>query len=152
MYGNWSAPEAVTAAAIIYCLRCSVDVEFSSQPRLSRLGCYPCSAFVGGNVLTSHRVTDAVLNCLSGLLNGERTVEDLGGVMAMYEIEFSRPVVESILSERRLHAPRGLKRVKDGASGANHQITKDKRRVYLGGKPCRLCPKLHCSEFKRSLL
>src|SRR5436190_1105680 len=26
VYGNWSAPEAVTAAAVIYCLRCLVDV------------------------------------------------------------------------------------------------------------------------------
>ena len=33
-----------------------------------------------------------------------------------------------------MHAPRGLKRGKDGARGANHLTTKDKRRVYLGGK------------------
>jgi 5-oxoprolinase (ATP-hydrolysing) len=62
---------------------------------------------------------------------------DLGfikGVMALNEIEFSRPFVVSILSERRVHAPRGLKRGKDGARGANHLTTKDKRRVYLGGK------------------
>ncbi|KAL3568380.1 hypothetical protein D5086_031031 [Populus alba] len=41
---------------------------------------------------------------------------------------------QCILSERRVHAPRGLKRGKDGARGANHLTTKDKRRVYLGGK------------------
>jgi 5-oxoprolinase (ATP-hydrolysing) len=54
--------------------------------------------------------------------------------MALYEIEFSRPFVVSILSERRVHAPRGLKRGEDRARGANHLTTKDKRRVYLGGK------------------
>nr|CAD1828697.1 unnamed protein product [Ananas comosus var. bracteatus] len=50
------------------------------------------------------------------------------------EIEFRRPVVVSILSERRVHAPRGLKGGKDGARGANYLIRKDKRKVYLGGK------------------
>nr|CAD1829173.1 unnamed protein product [Ananas comosus var. bracteatus] len=57
-----------------------------------------------------------------------------GGDGIVREIEFRRPVVVSILSERRVHAPRGLKGGKDGARGANFLIRKDKRRVYLGGK------------------
>uniref|UniRef100_A0A2P2MZC9 Hydantoinase B/oxoprolinase domain-containing protein n=1 Tax=Rhizophora mucronata TaxID=61149 RepID=A0A2P2MZC9_RHIMU len=40
----------------------------------------------------------------------------------------------SILSERRVHPPRGLKGGKDGARGANFLVTKDKRKVHLGGK------------------
>ncbi|KAE9450700.1 hypothetical protein C3L33_17403, partial [Rhododendron williamsianum] len=58
-----------------------------------------------------------------------------GGEGLVREIEFRRPVVVSILSERRVHAPRGLKGGKDGARGVNYLITKDKRRVYVGGIP-----------------
>ena len=213
--GNWNALEAVIAAAVIYCLRCLVDVDIPLNqgclapagihvPKGSFLSPSDKAAFVGGNVLTSHshRVTDVVLTafqacacpqgCMNKLTFGDYTFSyyetigggsgagphwhgtsgvqchmttarmtdpeifyprnpvllhrfelreqwrvDLGfikGVMALYEIEFSRPFVMSILSERRVHAPRGLKRGKDGARGANHLTTKDKRRVYLGGK------------------
>lgn len=57
-----------------------------------------------------------------------------GGDGVVREIEFRRPVVVSVLSERRVHSPRGLHGGKDGARGVNYLITKDKRRVNLGGK------------------
>ncbi|KAG0465154.1 hypothetical protein HPP92_019318 [Vanilla planifolia] len=57
-----------------------------------------------------------------------------GGDGIVREIEFRRPVVVSILSERRVHAPRGLKGGGNGLRGANYLIRNDKRRVYLGGK------------------
>lgn len=57
-----------------------------------------------------------------------------GGDGLLREIEFRRPVIVSILSERRVHAPRGLKGGKDGARGANYLVKKDKRKIYLGGK------------------
>ncbi|XWS63273.1 hypothetical protein CRYUN_Cryun06bG0081000 [Craigia yunnanensis] len=44
---------------------------------------------------------------------------------------FRRPVVVIILSERHMHAPRGLKGGANGARGANYLVTKDKRRIYL---------------------
>ncbi|KAG0465171.1 hypothetical protein HPP92_019335 [Vanilla planifolia] len=56
-----------------------------------------------------------------------------GGDGIVREIEFRRPVVVSILSERRVHAPRGLKGGGNGLRGANYLIRNDKRRVYLGG-------------------
>ncbi|GAV65993.1 Hydantoinase_A domain-containing protein/Hydantoinase_B domain-containing protein/Hydant_A_N domain-containing protein [Cephalotus follicularis] len=213
VYGNWNAPEAVTAAAVIYCVRCLVDVDIPLNqgclapvkihiPAGSFLSPSDKAAVVGGNVLTSQRVTDVVLTalqacacsqgCMNNLTFGDDTFgyyETIGGgsgagpswdgtsgvqchmtntrmtdpeifeqrypvVLHKFglrensggagvhrggdglvrEIEFRRPVVVSILSERRVHAPRGLKGGKDGARGANYLVTKDKRRIYLGGK------------------
>ncbi|XP_015899374.3 5-oxoprolinase 1 [Ziziphus jujuba] len=213
VYGNWNAPEAVTAAAVIYCLRCLVDVDIPLNqgclapvkihiPPGSFLSPSDKAAVVGGNVLTSQRITDVVLTafqacacsqgCMNNLTFGDDTFgyyetigggsgagptwdgtsgiqchmtntrmtdpeifeqrypvilhkfglrENSGGVGLrkggdglVREIEFKRPVVVSILSERRVHAPRGLNGGKDGSRGANYLITKDKRMVYLGGK------------------
>ncbi|PIN09415.1 5-oxoprolinase (ATP-hydrolyzing) [Handroanthus impetiginosus] len=213
VYGNWNAPEAVTVAAVIYCLRSLVDVDIPLNqgclapvkihiPPGSFLSPSDKAAVVGGNVLTSQRITDVVLTafqacacsqgCMNNLTFGDNTFgyyETIGGGSGagptwdgtsgiqchmtntrmtdpeifeqrypvilhrfglrensggaglhrggdgiVREIEFRRPVVVSILSERRVHAPRGLKGGKDGARGANYLIKKDKRKVYLGGK------------------
>lgn len=213
VYGNWNAPEAVTAAAVIYCLRCLVNVDIPLNqgclapvrihiPKGSFLSPSDKAAVVGGNVLTSQRVTDVVLTafqacaCSQGCMNNLTFGDDSfgyyetigggsgagpdwdgtsgvqchmtntrmtdpeifeqrypvrlhtfglrensggkgyhrGGDGLVREIEFRRPVVVSILSERRVHAPRGLKGGENGARGVNYLIRKDKRRVYLGGK------------------
>ncbi|PWA76244.1 oxoprolinase 1 [Artemisia annua] len=213
VYGNWNSPEAVTKAAVIYCLRCLVDVDIPLNqgclapvkifiPPGSFLSPSDKAAVVGGNVLTSQRITDVVLmafqacacsqGCMNNLTFGDNTFgyyETIaggsgagptwdgtsgvqchmtntrmtdpeifeqrypvilhkfglregsggggvhkGGDGVFREIEFRRPVVVSILSERRVHAPRGLNGGKDGARGVNYLVTKDKRRVYLGGK------------------
>ncbi|KAJ8762647.1 hypothetical protein K2173_010668 [Erythroxylum novogranatense] len=213
VYGNWNAPEAVTAAAVIYCLRCLVNVDIPLNqgclapvkmhiPKGSFLSPSDRAAVVGGNVLTSQRITDVILTafqacacsqgCMNNLTFGDDTFgyyETIGGgsgagpcwngtsgvqchmtntrmtdpeifeqrypvVLHKFglrensggfgrhkggdglvrEIEFRRPVVVSILSERRVHAPRGLKGGRNGARGANFLITKDKRKLYLGGK------------------
>ncbi|KAJ6364613.1 hypothetical protein OIU76_029554 [Salix suchowensis] len=213
VYGNWNAPEAVTAAAVIYCLRCLVDVDIPLNqgclapvgihiPKGSFLSPSEKAAVVGGNVLTSQRVTDVVLTafqacacsqgCMNNLTFGDNSFgyyETIGGGSGagphwdgtsgvqchmtntrmtdpeifeqrypvllhkfglrensggsglhkggdglVREIEFRRPVIVSILSERRVLAPKGLKGGKDGARGANYLITRDKRRIYLGGK------------------
>lgn len=213
VYGNWNAPKAVTTAAVIYCLRCLVNVDIPLNqgclapvkihiPEGSFLLPSDKTAVVGGNVLTSQRVTDVVLTafqacacsqgCMNNLTFGDDTFgyyETIGGGSGagpswdgtsgvqchmtntrmtdaeifeqrypvilhrfglrensggaglhrggdglVREIEFRRPVVVSILSERRVHAPRGLKGGNNGARGANYLIRKDNRRVYLGGK------------------
>jgi 5-oxoprolinase (ATP-hydrolysing) len=70
--GNMNAPEAVTYSAIIYCLRCliSEDIPLNQGclkpihvkiPRDSFLSPSEGAAVVGGNVLTSQRITDVVL-------------------------------------------------------------------------------------------
>ncbi|KAG8623020.1 hypothetical protein KVT40_007996 [Elsinoe batatas] len=72
VYANTNAPEAVTYSAIIYCLRaliaqdiplnqgCLAPIKVLIPPR-SFLSPSPTAAVVGGNVLTSQRVTDVVL-------------------------------------------------------------------------------------------
>ncbi|KAG5583921.1 hypothetical protein H5410_044355 [Solanum commersonii] len=213
VYGNWNAPEAVTAAAVIYCVRCLVNVDIPLNqgclapvkiyiPPGSFLSPSDKAAVVGGNVLTSQRVTDVVLTafqacacsqgCMNNLTFGDDTFgyyetigggsgagptwdgtsavqchmtntrmtdpeifeqrypvilhkfgirensggagQHKGGDGIIREIEFKCPVIVSILSERRVHAPRGLMGGADGARGANFLITKDKRKVYVGGK------------------
>ena len=74
VYGNINAPEAVTYSAIIYCLRCLIDQDIPlNQGCLKPItvkipeGCLLSpsekAAVVGGNVLTSQRVTDVVFKC-----------------------------------------------------------------------------------------
>ncbi|KAF3761088.1 hypothetical protein M406DRAFT_296638 [Cryphonectria parasitica EP155] len=71
VYGNVNAPEAVTYSAIIYCLRCliSEDIPLNQGclkpikvkiPPKSLLSPSDHAAVVGGNVLTSQRVTDVI--------------------------------------------------------------------------------------------
>ncbi|KAJ4978030.1 hypothetical protein NE237_008810 [Protea cynaroides] len=213
VYGNWNAPETVTAAAVIYCLRCLVDVDIPLNqgclapvkihiPKGSFLSPSDKAAVVGGNVLTSQRITDVVLTafqacacsqgCTNNITFGDNSFgyyETIGGGSGagptwdgtsgvqchmtntrmtdpeifeqrypvflhkfgirensggaglhkggdgiVREIEFRRPVTVSVLSERRVHTPRGLKGGKDGARGINYLITKDKHQIYLGGK------------------
>ncbi|XP_020222765.1 5-oxoprolinase isoform X2 [Cajanus cajan] len=213
VYGNWNAPEAVTAAAVIYCVRCLVNVDIPLNqgclapvkilvPEGSFLSPSDSAAVVGGNVLTSQRITDVIFTafqacaCSQGCMNNFTFGDDTfgyyetigggsgagptwegtsgvqchmtntrmtdpeifeqrypvilhkfglreksggggfhkGGDGLVREIEFRRPVTVSILSERRVHAPRGLKGGKDGARGANFLIKKDNRKIYLGGK------------------
>ena len=72
VYANTNAPEAVSYSAIIYCLRALVaqDIPLNQGcltpikiniPRGSFLSPSAKAAVVGGNVLTSQRVTDVVL-------------------------------------------------------------------------------------------
>lgn len=72
VYANTNAPEAVTYSAIIYCLRCLIkeDIPLNQGcltpinvkiPKRSFLSPSATAAVVGGNVLTSQRVTDVVL-------------------------------------------------------------------------------------------
>ncbi|KAJ5591763.1 uncharacterized protein N7459_002132 [Penicillium hispanicum] len=74
VYGNVNAPEAVTISAIIYCLRCLISAEIPLNqgclkpidvriPPQSLLSPSESAAVVGGNVLTSQRVTDVILKC-----------------------------------------------------------------------------------------
>jgi len=76
VYGNINAPEAVSYSAIIYCLRSliSEDIPLNQGclkpvsvriPPKSFLSPSDKAAVVGGNVLTSQRVTDVILKCFS---------------------------------------------------------------------------------------
>jgi 5-oxoprolinase (ATP-hydrolysing) len=71
VYGNINAPEAITFSAIIYCLRCLIEEDIPLNqgclkpirvkiPPKSLLSPSKGAAVVGGNVLTSQRVTDVI--------------------------------------------------------------------------------------------
>lgn len=96
VYGNWNAPPAVTASAIIYCMRCllpNIDIPLNQGclspidiriPPRCLLNPSSTAAVVGGNVLTSQRVTDVVLRafkacaasqgCMNNLTFGDRSM------------------------------------------------------------------------------
>lgn len=57
-----------------------------------------------------------------------------GGDGVVRELQFTKPLVVSILSERRSFQPFGLLGGQSGARGINLLVTKDGRRVNLGGK------------------
>lgn len=76
VYGNINAPAAVTHSAIIYCLRSLIEDDIPLNqgclkpvkvciPAGSFLSPSPKAAVVGGNVLTSQRVTDVILRCFN---------------------------------------------------------------------------------------
>ncbi|RPB29596.1 putative 5-oxo-L-prolinase [Terfezia boudieri ATCC MYA-4762] len=76
MYGNLNAPRAVTYSAIIYCLRALIHTDIPLNqgcltpihviiPPHSFLCPSAKAAVVGGNVLTSQRITDVILRAFS---------------------------------------------------------------------------------------
>ena len=229
VYGNTNAPVAITYSAIIYCLRSLIksDIPLNQGclapikviiPPSSLLSPSSTAAVVGGNVLTSQRITDVVLKtfqicaasqgCTNNLtfgtggkserdgkhVNGFGYYETIaggagagpawngadgvhthmtnthitdpeilekrypcilrqfalregsggaglhpGGKGVVREIEFLCPVQCSILSERRVHRPYGMRGGSEAAAGLNLWITRDdvtgeERRVNLGGK------------------
>ncbi|KAI1344744.1 5-oxoprolinase [Xylariaceae sp. FL0016] len=106
VYGNVNAPEAITYSAVIYCLRCliSEDIPLNQGclkpinvkiPPKSLLSPSTGAAVVGGNVLTSQRVTDVIFKAFQacaasqgccnnltfgfgGNLSGEKEVKGFG--------------------------------------------------------------------------
>lgn len=234
VYGNTNAPVAITHSAIIYCLRCMIksDIPLNQGclapidiriPEQSLLSPSRNAAVVGGNVLTSQRITDVILKafgacaasqgCTNNLTFGRggkvetsdgvngaahedgfgyyETIaggagagetwdgqsgvhthmtntcitdpevlekrypcllrqftlregsggvgQHLGGDGVVREIEFLEPVQCSILSERRVHRPYGMRGGGQGQEGLNLWLTKDEetdeqRSVNLGGK------------------
>lgn len=72
--GNTNVPRAVTNSAVLYCLRCLVneDIPLNNgclkpisiiMPSASLLHPSEEAAVVGGNVLTSQRITDTIFKC-----------------------------------------------------------------------------------------
>jgi len=94
MYGNCNAPKAVTFSAIIYCLRCMVGLDIPLNqgclnpidviiPENCLLNPGAEAGVVGGNVLTSQRVTDVIFKafeaaaasqgCMNNLTFGDKS-------------------------------------------------------------------------------
>ncbi|CAL8463366.1 g2900 [Coccomyxa elongata] len=88
VFGNTNAPPAVTYSAIIYSLRCMVhqDIPLNQGclkpitvriPPGSILSPSPTAAVVGGNVLTSQRVTDVVLKAFNAAAASQGCMNNL---------------------------------------------------------------------------
>ncbi|CAK7201348.1 hypothetical protein SEUCBS139899_004052 [Sporothrix eucalyptigena] len=229
VYGSTNAPTSVTYSAIIYVLRCLVkeDIPLNQgcltpinviMPQRTILSPSAEAAVVGGNCVTSQRVTDVILRCFDvcaasqGCLNNltfgkssrldaetgkytpgygyyetiaggagagpgwhgtdgvhvhmtntritdaeifERRYPCLvrefslrqgsggdgaykGGEGCIRDIEFRQPLSAAILSDRRVHAPYGMRGGKSGAVGVNLFIKKlangEDRVINLGPK------------------
>lgn len=72
MLGNVNAPTAITSAAVMYCLRCLIDLDIPLNsgcmrpieiriPQYTLLNPDSSLAVCAGNVTTSMRITDVVL-------------------------------------------------------------------------------------------
>jgi len=89
IYGNLNAPPAVTASAVIYCLRCLLktsDIPLNQGclapvniiiPKNTVLNPSNNAAVVGGNVLTSQRVTDVVLRAFQACAASQGCMNNL---------------------------------------------------------------------------
>jgi 5-oxoprolinase (ATP-hydrolysing) len=89
--GNLNAPPAVTSSAVIYCLRCLLgggadDIPLNEGclapvtihiPEGCLLNPGPMAAVVGGNVLTSQRVTDVVLQAFGACASSQGCMNNL---------------------------------------------------------------------------
>jgi len=99
VFGNTNAPKAVTSSAVIYCLRCLVKEEIPLNqgclnpieiiiPKSSLLFPNETAAVVGGNVLTSQRVTDVILSAFGACANSQGCMNNLtfgNEIMGYYE-------------------------------------------------------------------
>ena len=76
VYGNTNAPKSVTFSAIIYCLRCLINLDIPLNqgvlgpitikiPSGSMLNPSETAAVVGGNVLTSQRLCDVIFKAFN---------------------------------------------------------------------------------------
>jgi len=88
MYGNCNAPKAVTFSAIIYCLRCMVDLDIPLNqgclkpievriPENCLLNPAAEAGVVGGNVLTSQRVTDVIFKAFEAAAASQGCMNNL---------------------------------------------------------------------------
>lgn len=221
MYGNLNAPEAITNSALLYCLRCLVDEDIPLNqgclrpvkiiiPKGSILSPLKGAAVVGGNVMTSQRVTDVILKAFKVMAdsqgdcnnftfgtggndeNGNYTqgfgyYETIGGghgagngwngisgvhtnmtntrmtdvevferrypvILREYsirensggngkfkggdgvirDVEFRAAVKASILSERRVNAPKGIEGGSDAERGVNLWIKENGQKINIG--------------------
>jgi hypothetical protein len=96
VYANINAPEAVTYSAIIYCLRCliSEDIPLNQGclkpihvkiPPGSFLSPSNDAAVVGGNVLTSQRVTDVVLKAFKACAASQGDCEPPPSILSPFQ-------------------------------------------------------------------
>lgn len=124
VFGNTNAPPAVVHSAIIYSLRAMLDKDIPLNhgcmkavtiviPEGSLLDPSPDAAVVGGNVLTSQRVTDVILSAFNaaapsqGCMNNLTFGDDNMGYYGMYQSLLARPLA---CDHTHSHSPHALAR------------------------------------------
>jgi N-methylhydantoinase B/oxoprolinase/acetone carboxylase alpha subunit len=109
--GNLNAPRAVTMSAVIYCLRCLVRREIPLNqgclnpveviiPEGSILAPSEEAGVVGGNVLTSQRVTDVILTAFKACANSQvpSPARVCGGACAVARVRVRSRVCGELIS------------------------------------------------------
>ncbi|ORY81529.1 5-oxoprolinase [Protomyces lactucae-debilis] len=111
MYGNLNAPKAVTTSAILYCLRCLINVAIPLNqgclvpiniviPEDCLLSPSETAAVVGGNVLTSQRLVDVIFKAFEACAASQGCTNNLtfgtGGKQADGSHKFGFGVYETI--------------------------------------------------------
>lgn len=85
---NLNTPEAVVKSAVLYCLRCLIDTDIPLNqgcldpitliiPSRSILSPSPDAAVVGGNVLTSQRITDVIFKAFQACAASQGCMNNL---------------------------------------------------------------------------
>eukprot|EP01036_Dinobryon_divergens_P024045 gene24045-32459_t len=142
VFGNLNAPPAVTASAVIYCLRCllaDTDIPLNQIriPRHSVLNPSDTAAVVGGNVLTSQRACAASQGCMNNLTFGDSTMgyyETIAGgagtntrITDPEILERRYPVILRQFSIRRRSGGKGRYR---GGDGVVRELEFTRRRAF----------------------
>ena len=88
VFSNLNTPKAVVKSAVLYCLRCLVDTDIPLNqgclnpvtlkiPKNSILSPSPEAAVVGGNVLTSQRITDVIFKAFEACAASQGCMNNL---------------------------------------------------------------------------
>ncbi|KAL9053426.1 MAG: hypothetical protein Q9162_004796 [Coniocarpon cinnabarinum] len=138
VYANTNAPEAVTYSAIIYCLRALVAQDIPlNQGCLTPIkilipkGCFlspsATAAVVGGNVLTSQRVTDVVLRAFGACAASQGCCNNLtfgfGGSTGVDEKTGEKKVIPGFGYYETIAGGSGAGPTWSGASGVHVHMT-----------------------------
>ncbi|KAK0515252.1 hypothetical protein JMJ35_002631 [Cladonia borealis] len=133
VYGNTNAPQAVTYSAIIYCLRSLIEDDIPLNqgclkpikvkiPPKSFLSPSDKAAVVGGNVLTSQRVTDVILRAFAACAASQGDCNNLtfgfGG-----NLSTSAEVTKGFGYYETIAGGSGAGPIWDGTSGVHTHMT-----------------------------
>ncbi|KAL8746057.1 MAG: hypothetical protein Q9190_001870, partial [Brigantiaea leucoxantha] len=132
--GNINAPEAVTYSAIIYCLRCliSEDIPLNQGclkpvnvriPAKSFLSPSSKAAVVGGNVLTSQRVTDVILRCFQACAASQGDCNNLTFGFGGHTADGSREPIKGFGYYETIAGGSGAGPTWDGTNGVHTHMT-----------------------------
>ncbi|KAF2010641.1 5-oxoprolinase [Aaosphaeria arxii CBS 175.79] len=134
VYGNTNAPVAITHSAIIYCLRSLVasDIPLNQGclapitiiiPPSSLLSPAKDASVVGGNVLTSQRITDVVLQAFNASADSQGCMNNLTFGIGNTNTDSSAPPTKGFGYYETIAGGAGAGPTWTGASGVHTHMT-----------------------------